>query len=71
MTPRQILRARGFDMSRHVPLTKQYQLGCSQCEALVINGVATHETGCPNATHECRGCNARIPARQRYCEECT
>ena len=21
---------------------------CSQCEALVINGMACHETGCPN-----------------------
>ena len=25
------------------------QLGCSQCEALAINGMATHETGCPNS----------------------
>jgi hypothetical protein len=22
--------------------------GCDQCEALVINGVFCHETGCPN-----------------------
>ncbi len=23
-------------------------VGCSQCQALVIQGVACHETGCPN-----------------------
>jgi len=23
--------------------------GCDQCEVLVINGTATHETGCPNS----------------------
>lgn len=23
-------------------------VGCSQCEALVINGIATHETSCIN-----------------------
>jgi hypothetical protein len=28
---------------------------CSQCEALVINGMACHETGCPND-----------PARRRW-----
>lgn len=39
----------GFDLSATVfgrpnLLTPR----CSQCEALVINGVARHETGCPN-----------------------
>ena len=28
---------------------KQWRVRCSQCEALVINGIATHERGCPNA----------------------
>ena len=46
------------------------RLACSQCEALVINGIATHETGCPNATHECNGCNTRVPQNQRYCANC-
>ncbi len=44
----------GFDLS----VSEEY--GCtirrSQCEAPVINGVPTHETGCPNATQECKGC---------------
>lgn len=39
----------GFDRSEHVPFTKQYRIQCSRCEALVINGVACHETGCPHA----------------------
>lgn len=45
-------------------------IGCSQCAALVINNIPAHEHGCPNQMHECRGCDALIPARQRYCEDC-
>lgn len=59
----------GFDLSTQAPF-QPIRVRCSQCEALAINGVPCHETGCPNATHECRGCNARIPVRQRYCENC-
>ena len=44
--------------------------GCSQCEVLVINGVASHETGCPNAVHECKGCCDLVLMRQRYCADC-
>ena len=41
-----ILRARGFDRcTRRGP---HIHVHCSQCEALVINGVACHERGCPN-----------------------
>lgn len=43
---------------------------CDSCCALSINGVPAHETGCPNAKHECAGCNAIIPMRVRYCEDC-
>ena len=60
--------ALGFDLSTHTG--KRIRPKCSQCEALVVNGVPTHEAGCPNKTHECRGCNARIPMNQRYCEDC-
>jgi hypothetical protein len=28
------------------------RVGCSQCEAIVIQGMATHETGCPNMVRE-------------------
>ncbi len=62
--------AKGFDLTKHVAFTKNFRVKCSQCEALVINGVACHETGCPNAKHECRGCNAIIPANQKYCGDC-
>jgi hypothetical protein len=64
------LIALGFDNSRVIPFTKRYRVSCSQCEALCINGVPTHEHGCPNAVHECRGCNELIPVRQIYCSNC-
>ena len=54
--------ALGFDRSRHIPFSRQYAIRCSQCEALVINGTPTHEHGCPNQVHECRGCNAVVDA---------
>lgn len=60
----------GFDLTKNVPFTKQYRLGCSSCQALAVNGVPTHEHGCPQAVHECHGCNAMISMRQRYCEDC-
>jgi hypothetical protein len=43
---------------------------CSQCEAMVIQGVPTHETGCPNAKHECKGCNAIVGRNVTYCPDC-
>ena len=70
------LYAKGFDASYALGrdycgrFSKAVRLMCSQCEACVINGVACHETGCPNETHECHGCNAIVPRRVRYCEEC-
>ncbi len=43
---------------------------CSQCEAVFINGVPCHETGCPNQTHECEGCHATVARKGAYCEDC-
>lgn len=44
------LRSRGFDRSRTSPDSPSHvRVGCSQCQALVINGTPCHETGCPNA----------------------
>lgn len=62
------LEYRGFDSSRKDG--KHISVGCSQCAALVINGIPCHETGCPNAKHECHGCNNLIPVNQKYCEDC-
>ena len=42
----------GFDQAKHIPFTKTYRIKCSQCEALVINGVPCHETGCPHVRRE-------------------
>ena len=48
----QSLRKAGFDYSEYDRRRGTYNVQCSQCEALVINGVACHETGCPNAVKE-------------------
>lgn len=43
--------SRGFDKA-HVATTdlgtKYARVGCSQCQAICVNGVALHEQGCPN-----------------------
>lgn len=50
---------------------------CDQCQALMINGVYCHETGCPNAhSLACRKCDeceiVYFPKydRQRVCLQC-
>jgi hypothetical protein len=48
----------------------RYKVRCSQCEALVIQGVPTHEGGCPNRTRECAECGEVIPRTQRLCDSC-
>lgn len=48
----QQLRRDGFDRSRYDPDDGRYWVRCSQCQALVINGVPCHETGCPNVRKE-------------------
>ena len=70
------LKAEGFDLSRPIydDATQTIQtgayVGCSQCEALVINGLACHETGCPNQTYECKGCDAEVSRPGAYCQDC-
>ena len=64
------LRINGFDDSFHIPFTKTYKIRCSCCAALAINGVACHETGCPNQRYECKGCNATVKRQGGYCEDC-
>lgn len=39
----------GFDLTRHIPFSRTYNIRCSACAAVVINGVPAHEQGCPNA----------------------
>jgi len=48
----QRLRDAGFDTSYVIPFEHAWKVRCSQCEALVINGIACHETGCPNVRRD-------------------
>ena len=61
------LESLGFDESRKS--TAGIHVSCSQCVALVINGVPCHETGCPNEMFECEGCDTLINYHG-YCEDC-
>lgn len=50
--------------------SSRVHLGCTGCDATVINGVPCHEAGCPNQTFECRGCDAVVERRGAYCADC-
>jgi hypothetical protein len=72
------LEARGFD--RCEPIGRddygQFKRGvrvrCSQCEALVINGIACHETGCPHdRRYQCGECGSEYHDRQDAADCCT
>lgn len=65
------LERRGFDACS--PTNQSgVRVRCSQCEALVINGVACHEHGCPNQTYPCVECGCDGATRRRgLCEDCT
>ena len=63
------LEALGFDQSFHIDFTNAYKVRCSCCEALCINGVPTHERGCPNTRYECKGCGELIEFKG-YCADC-
>lgn len=41
------LRNRGFDNVTNAD-NGNLRVRCSQCQVMVINGLACHETGCPN-----------------------
>ena len=45
------IEAQGFDRS-YVSADGGVRARCSQCEALVISGMACHETGCPNMVRD-------------------
>ena len=48
----QRLRSQGFDDSYYDRSAGNWVLGCSQCVAVAINGLACHEHGCPNVRDE-------------------
>lgn len=43
-----LIEEQGFDQS-YIVRGGMIRIKCSQCEAAVINGIGTHEHGCPNA----------------------
>jgi hypothetical protein len=46
------LLEQGFDKSYNIPFTSSFRVHCSQCQASVINGIACHETRCPNIVRD-------------------
>jgi hypothetical protein len=68
MTPEQRLDAiiaNGFDLQHDRTPASTSDVRCSQCEALVINGVPCHESGCPNKPTICRECGNPVPKGER------
>lgn len=64
------LIARGFDLSTSENASAYLRIRCSQCEAVSLNGLPCHETGCPNATNECEECGCDIRKPRRLCDDC-
>lgn len=60
----------GFDLSTWCLADRAHSIRCSACAAIVVNNTPLHERGCPHDTHECAGCNARVPANVKYCGDC-
>lgn len=48
----QQLRDQGFDLTTVDTFNRTWRPRCSQCEVIVINGVACHESRCPNQPQE-------------------
>jgi hypothetical protein len=48
---------------------RKHKLNCDQCEMLSINGVACHETGCPNSRKRFIP-ETGLWARVYVCREC-
>lgn len=54
---------------------KDKNRNCDSCEALMINGVYCHETGCPEAwrdyDRECEECGCPYAPEERYQRYCS
>ena len=48
----QELRSQGFDKTHVDRSSGNVRFGCSQCQAMAVNGVAIHERGCPNEKYD-------------------
>ncbi len=65
---KQRLIAQGFE-STYITRNGVHPV-CDNCQAIVIQGLATHETGCSNRKRECEGCSNLIPIHFRVCDDC-
>lgn len=66
------LEALGFDDT--LEMRDRVYLGCSRCNAVSINGVPCHESGCPNERREreCKECGGDFIEEtrgQEFCED--
>lgn len=61
---RMMLRAQGFSIST------TGRVYCDSCEATSINGVACHETRCPNEPVACRECGTMHATRDEAAQCC-
>lgn len=59
-------QAEGFDRS-YISSAEYITIRCSQCDALVIQGRACHEIGCPNRRVPCPECGDML-SRDRACD---
>jgi hypothetical protein len=63
------LRSRGFNLSRRVG-PGRWRIDCGACSVVIINGVACHETGCPNTPVACRECGNTYTDRELAAQCC-
>lgn len=42
------LRRAGFDLTTYDRSSGYYRVRCSQCQSMIVQGLAIHEKGCPN-----------------------
>lgn len=69
------LELRGFTVTPQ-KFKKEVAISCDQCQALAINGIPTHETGCPNQRHrvDCFVCGCEFLSKYKHrgqtCEDC-
>lgn len=62
-------------LNSHVSPKKEESTGCSSCEVLYVNGVKTHEIGCPEAhkdeLRECKWCGGFFNPEERNQDFCS
>lgn len=64
-----VIVERKVGRSKAAKARKAQRIRCDQCEALMINGLFCHETGCPN-THSRYDAETGEWIKQRKCFEC-